>query len=315
MRTLRLLTLALAASMAACSLELPKELIDALKNQPPAVEQDPSIQGLRLVMEAVGAAQEFGVRPAPQPPTAPPPAPALAPGMATGPTPPISPLFCDAKPALTHLTICGNTKVINHAKVAWSSCTPPPPPGQQTSDMTTSGILEMHMDLEAVCGAVTDVTYTRNTAFSITRKTSKGESTTHGHVRAAGTQALITDAFTRTYQLDVTGTGMPQPGTAPTPASAPTEQRLHGEITVDFQGGKDVKPTSTFTGTLQAGPGSLEFRTLKTGGECRWPTAGEIIRSDDKGTHAMAFGPECGKAMLDGKPVELEPKQQQPPPQ
>lgn len=319
-KPMRLLAAALVAAglSTGCSLELPKvEAVLQQKPGPTGGPQDPSLQALAVIDDALAADRQFELR-MPPPPTAPPPAAPVE--MSLAPTGPAKPpaMYCDAVPELTIEKICG-LDVVTKAHVAWTGCQLPAPQQtdgtqpQQPAPAETEGVLDTETVVtHSVCSPVTEVTYTRHTAFSLTKKTADDTSTTAGDIDTTGTQAAAPGNITRTMSLDMT---------ASVPATDGTHKEftLQGELTVTLALEKDKPPVTSLDGTLtRAGdaPETYLVKAVERGDPkaCRWPVTGEIARTLPSGEkHVISFGPECGQATLDGKQVSLNPQPQQQP--
>lgn len=318
---------------AGCNLELPK--VDPNQQQQNQTQQgagiqDPSLEALRAVNDALAAAREFDFH-MPPPPTSPPPpgAPAQLAGDISGPTGQQPPkIYCDAVPDVTFEDVCGMDQIVT-AHVAWSGCSLQPPPSgdaqqqpPQQEQVVTSGIIDTAVTIdEAVCSPVTTVTFTRTTDFSITKKTSRGEDTTAGNVGVEGTQALAPGDISRTMALDVTASVAATDGTRKGFA-------LKGDLNIAVKNEPNKPPVTSLDGKLDRSGDAPESLTL-TGVEqgdpktCRFPMKGQITRDlPDGQKHTLVFGPSCGDATLDGKKISLNPQPpqqqqdgQQPPPQ
>lgn len=292
-------------SMAGC-LQLPDtlaEIEDKLQGQPPA-PPEPAVEALRMLDIGLQAARQFDF-PMPTPPTMPPP-PVAPPSLATpeGNKPPA--MYCDATPDYTYVNLCG-TQVASSASVAWSGCAAGP-----DGNVQTSGTLDMTLDVQATCGAVTEVTFTRQLDFDVVFASDREKNTFAGAVTVAGTQPLFTPSWTREMTFYMTSI---------TDGQGAKPKKLDGSLSVAFTGGKDVTPSETWDGAFETHAGALKFEgvTRADPKSCKWPTAGQIVRTTDGQTHTLAFSATCGEATLDGKTINLDgqpqQQQQQPPPQ
>jgi hypothetical protein len=130
-----------------------------------------------------------------------------------------------------------------------------------------------------------------------------------GTFNAKATHGLHAPAITKSTSIDTTRSLMD--------ASGNTVRSVHltGNVDVTFDESASP-PTRTFNGTVTAefANGDKNVVTIAnvvrtSPRDCRWPISGSITGTKADGTtHTIAFGPDCGKATIDGSAVDLPAK-------
>lgn len=189
----------------------------------------------------------------------------------------------------------------------------PPPegmgPGQGAPPVLSSGTVDESTTVEPLgeCGEGVALRLRRQATFDTRSTDAEGRTlAVSGSSSSVSTHTPGAQQGTRTMTLDTTRSLADAQGTVL------HGMRLQGTLeVVEERSGQ--APTHTSRGTLQVQPAGGSVETVVVGDlvrvpphVCPWPLSGSIQRTTAEGAaRVLTFGPECGQATLDGRPVQL----------